>query len=73
MPRPRSPKVNGRAIEALRSAKGLRQTDLARSALISPQYLADIERGSRNASTSVAARLAIELGVELGVIVPDAA
>lgn len=37
---------------------------------ISPQYLADIERGARNASTPVAVRLAKELHVDLTALVP---
>lgn len=56
--------VNGHAIRALREAKRLTVTSLAREAGIKQPHLSLIEKGDRNPSDEVATRLAWVLGLD---------
>ena len=51
----------GRRVRRLREQRGFSQAALAQRSLISTQYLGEIERGRRDPSLSVAARLATSL------------
>ncbi len=54
----------GRAVQRLRTARGLTQDALARKARVSRIYVASLERGvRRNPSVAVVRRLARALGV----------
>lgn len=48
----------GRAVRAVRKAQGLTQEELAARADLHPTYISDVERGVRNPSWDVVARLA---------------
>lgn len=53
----------GRAIETLRTSRGLSREELARLARISRSYLHEVERGLKRPSADVLARVATALGV----------
>ncbi|MDQ7819577.1 MAG: helix-turn-helix transcriptional regulator [Armatimonadota bacterium] len=53
----------GRAIETLRTSRGLSREELARLARISRSYLHEVERGLKRPSADILARLARALGV----------
>jgi transcriptional regulator with XRE-family HTH domain len=59
----------GRAVRTLRDERGMTQSDLADAAGISTQHLSHIERGLRNPSVEVAARIARALGVALSELI----
>ncbi len=60
---PRSRLDYGRAIETLRTSRGLSREELARLARISRSYLHEVERGLKRPSADILARLARALGV----------
>jgi transcriptional regulator with XRE-family HTH domain len=63
----------GHAVRALREERdGLSQERLAEGAAISVPYLSDIERGQRNPTVAVMARIADALGVRLSELVARA-
>jgi XRE family transcriptional regulator of biofilm formation len=55
----------GRRVRRLREQRGFSQSELAQRSQISTQYLGEIERGRRDPSLSVAARLASALDSSL--------
>ena len=55
----------GRRVRRLREQRGFSQAELAQRSQISTQYLGEIERGRRDPSLSVAARLATALDSSL--------
>ncbi len=57
-------------VRVWRAHRGLKGKDLAATADISQAYLSDIERGRREGSLRVMARLARALGVQLDDLVP---
>ncbi len=59
----------GTAIKIVRQAKGVRLTDLAKSAGVSLPFISLIERGDRQPSLDVLARLAEALGVPLEALI----
>ncbi|NLT06630.1 MAG: helix-turn-helix transcriptional regulator [Solirubrobacterales bacterium] len=63
MPRDSRQARLGKAIKAIRTQHGLTQEDLASKAGLHPTYISDIERGARNPSWDVIARLAEGIGV----------
>jgi transcriptional regulator with XRE-family HTH domain len=64
--------VDGPKIRELRENLGLTAKDLSNAASVSPSHLSLIERGYRNASPHVAARLAAALFVAITELRPDA-
>lgn len=60
---------NGHTIEALRLARNLSNSELARRAKISRQYMSRIQDGKRGASPAVLKQIADALEVEVSVIV----
>jgi transcriptional regulator with XRE-family HTH domain len=56
--------ILARNVVALRRARGLSQEELCRRAQLTRSYLWAIEKGTRNPSLDVIARLAEVLGVE---------
>jgi transcriptional regulator with XRE-family HTH domain len=58
MPRTSRQARIGKAVKAVRTAQGLTQEDLAAKADLHPTYISDVERGVRNPSWDVIARLA---------------
>lgn len=54
-----------------RERRGLSQRALAKAALVSPSYLADIEAGRRKGQTEVQLRLAKALGISLETLLGD--
>ena len=56
--------ILGRNVVALRRERGLTQEEVCRLAKLDRSYLWGIEKGTRNASIEVVARLAAVLGVE---------
>jgi transcriptional regulator with XRE-family HTH domain len=63
MPRTSRQARIGKAVKAVRTAQGLTQEDLAAKADLHPTYISDVERGVRNPSWDVIARLAEGMGV----------
>jgi transcriptional regulator with XRE-family HTH domain len=61
----------GKALKAVRTGQGLTQEDLAAKAGLHPTYISDIERGARNPSWDVVARLAEGLGVATAALAED--
>jgi transcriptional regulator with XRE-family HTH domain len=59
----------GRAVRALREERDMSQEELAAAAGISTPHLSYIERGGRNASVGVAARIARALGLAFSELV----
>ena len=62
----------GQNIRRLREAKGWSQEDYADRAGIHRTYVSEIERGKRNPTISVVARLAAPLDVAAGKLLDDA-
>lgn len=58
----------GQNLRALRLAKGWSQEAFADEAGIHRTYVSDIERGARNPTITVVARLAVPLGVSMGAL-----
>jgi transcriptional regulator with XRE-family HTH domain len=67
---PRQARI-GKAIKAIRTAQGLTQEELAARADLHPTYISDVERGVRNPSWDVVARLAEGMGVPAAVIAAE--
>ena len=67
---PRQARI-GKAIKAIRTAQGLSQEELAARADLHPTYISDVERGVRNPSWDVVARLAEGMGVPAAVIAAE--
>ena len=67
MPRTSRQARIGKAVKAVRTTHGLTQEDLAAKAGLHPTYISDVERGARNPSWDVIARIAE------GMVVPVAA
>ena len=65
----------GQNVRGLRQARGLTQEQVAHDARIDVTYLRGIERGRRNPSLMLMARIAEALGVELPMLLspPSAA
>jgi transcriptional regulator with XRE-family HTH domain len=61
----------GRAVKAVRKAQGLTQEELAARADLHPTYISDVERGVRNPSWDVVARLAEGMGVPVSAITKE--
>lgn len=55
----------GKRIQYLRKIKGMSQEDLALKCDINKNYLSDVERGSRNPTVKVLAKIAGGLGITL--------
>lgn len=62
-------KLVGSNVRALRIAKGLTQEELAFEADLDLTYVGGIERGKRNPSLLVMARLADALGADLRALI----
>jgi transcriptional regulator with XRE-family HTH domain len=58
-------KAIGRRLRAAREAAGLRLVDVARLARVSPQYLSEVERGRKEASSEVLSAVTGALGMTL--------
>jgi transcriptional regulator with XRE-family HTH domain len=58
----------GNAIKLIRTARGVKQVDLAKSMKTSPNYISLVEKDKREPSVSFLARLAKELGVPLSML-----
>jgi transcriptional regulator with XRE-family HTH domain len=71
MPRTSRQARIGKAVKAVRSAQGLTQEDLAAKADLHPTYISDVERGVRNPSWDVIARLAEGMGVPAAAIAAE--
>jgi transcriptional regulator with XRE-family HTH domain len=63
MPSPNRQARLGRAVRTIRNRQGMTQEDLAAAADLHPTYVSDVERGARNPSWDVVARLAEGMGV----------
>lgn len=61
----------GQAVKAIRTAQRLTQEDLAARADLHPTYISDVERGARNPSWDVIARLAEGMGVPVATIAAE--
>jgi transcriptional regulator with XRE-family HTH domain len=57
----------GNAIKLIRTARGTKQVDLAKSMKTSPNYISLVEKDKREPSVSFLTRLAKELGVPLSM------
>jgi transcriptional regulator with XRE-family HTH domain len=68
MPRTSRQAKIGKAVKSVRTTHGLTQEDLAAKADLHPTYISDVERGVRNPSWDVVARLAEGMGVPVAVI-----
>ena len=71
MPRTSRQARIGKAVKAVRTAQGLTQEDLAAKADLHPTYISDVERGARNPSWDVIARLAEGIGVPVAAIAAE--
>jgi transcriptional regulator with XRE-family HTH domain len=58
----------GRAVKQARIERGLTQEQVSAASGLHPTYISDIERGARNPSWEVMARLAAGMGVSLSDI-----
>jgi len=58
----------GRNIKLIRTARGLRASELAQAVDISPSYLSLVEREKKEPSLKLARKIADELGVPLGLL-----
>ena len=58
-------------LKALREHRGLTQADLAKACATSAVYISQIERGTRRAGRTLAAKLGKALGVEAGLLQDD--
>lgn len=65
------PVIIGRNVRRLRQAKGLTQEQLAVDAKLDLTYVGGIERGKRNPSVKVMARIAEALGVAMSELLAD--
>jgi transcriptional regulator with XRE-family HTH domain len=65
------PAIVGRNIRHLRQQKGLTQEQLAFEAKIDLTYMGGIERGKKNPSLLVMARIAKALGAPLAALISD--
>lgn len=63
--------IVGRNVRQLRQDKGLTQEQLAFEAGLDLTYVGGIERGRRNPSLIVMARLAVALGASIGDLVRE--
>ncbi|MDR1807011.1 MAG: helix-turn-helix domain-containing protein [Propionibacteriaceae bacterium] len=63
----------GESLRAFRLAQGLSLREVSRSALISPGYLSEIERGVKEASSELLAAFAAALDVPLSRVMADVA
>lgn len=61
----------GKAVKAVRTNQGLTQEDLAAKADLHPTYISDVERGVRNPSWDVIARLAEGMDVPVATIAAE--
>lgn len=61
----------GKAIKTVRTAQGLTQEDLAAKADLHPTYISDVERGVRNPSWDVIARIAEGMGLPVARIAAE--
>lgn len=61
----------GKAIRVVRKAQGMTQEDLAAEADLHPTYVSDVERGARNPSWDVVARLAEGMDVPTSAITTE--
>ena len=68
MPRTSRQARIGKAVKAVRTGQGLTQEDLAAKADLHPTYISDVERGVRNPSWDVIARIAEGMGVPTATI-----
>lgn len=68
MPRDSRQARLGKAIKAIRTQHGLTQEDLAAKAGLHPTYISDIERGARNPSWDVIARIAEALNAPTATV-----
>lgn len=71
MPRTSRQARIGKAVKAVRTAQGLTQEDLAARADLHPTYVSDVERGARNPSWDVIARIAEGIGVPVATIAAE--
>jgi transcriptional regulator with XRE-family HTH domain len=62
----------GHAVRSRRSAIGISQEKLAERSGLHPTYISMIERGIRNVTLDVAARIAKALKVELPLLIDEA-
>lgn len=58
----------GRAVKQIRISRGLTQEEVAAASGLHATYISDIERGARNPSWDVMARLATGIGVTVADI-----
>jgi transcriptional regulator with XRE-family HTH domain len=72
MPNPSISKLFGAAVRQRRIAAGLSQETLAERAGLHPTYVSMVERGVRNPTLDVAARIAKALKVGLPKLVEEA-
>jgi len=68
MPRTSRQARIGKAVKAVRTTQGLTQEDLAAKADLHPTYISDVERGVRNPSWDVVARIAEGLDMPVAAI-----
>jgi transcriptional regulator with XRE-family HTH domain len=68
MPRTSRQAGIGKAVKAVRTAQGLTQEDLAAKADLHPTYISDVERGVRNPSWDVIARIAEGMDLPVAMI-----
>lgn len=62
----------GRNVKRIRLRKGLTQEKLAEASDLSQQYLSQMERGGRNPTLKILAKVACALGVQpTDLIMPD--
>ena len=71
MPRTSRQARIGKAVKAVRTTQGLTQEDLAAKADLHPTYICDVERGVRNPSWDVIARLAEGMDVSTTAIASE--
>ena len=71
MPRTSRQARIGKAVKAVRTAQGLTQEDLAAKADLHPTYISDVERGARNPSWDVIARIAEGVDVPVATIATE--
>jgi transcriptional regulator with XRE-family HTH domain len=71
MPRTSRQARIGKAVKAVRTAQGLTQEALAARADLHPTYISDVERGVRNPSWDVIARLAEGMNVPAATIASE--
>jgi transcriptional regulator with XRE-family HTH domain len=71
MPRTSRQARIGKAVKAVRTAQGLTQEDLAAKADLHPTYISDVERGARNPSWDVIARIAEGMDIPVAMIAAE--